>query len=72
MEISGQLHVPTALPLGKEHGVHIEQETGWTAVPPVVLKRSKVSCTARNCSMSPPSTAHGLVTVLTLLSGSLK
>jgi len=56
MEISGRLHVPTALTFGKEHVVHIEQKAGWTAVPPVVLKWSKFSCTARNCSTSAPST----------------
>ena len=56
MEIIGQLHVPTALPFGKEHGVHMEQEACWTAVPPVVLKRSKFSCIARNCNTSSPWT----------------
>jgi hypothetical protein len=33
MEVSDQLRVPTALPLGKENVVHIGQEAGWAPEP---------------------------------------
>jgi hypothetical protein len=33
MEVSGQLHVPDALPLGKEPLVPIGQEAGWAPEP---------------------------------------
>jgi hypothetical protein len=33
MEVSGQLHAPTALPLGKESPVPIQEEVGWIQEP---------------------------------------
>jgi hypothetical protein len=33
MEMSGQLHAPAALPLGKEPLVPIGQEAGWAPEP---------------------------------------
>jgi len=33
MEVSGQLHAPAALPLGKEPPVPIRQEAGWAQEP---------------------------------------
>jgi hypothetical protein len=33
MEVSGQLHTPTALPLGKESPLPIGREAGWTPEP---------------------------------------
>jgi hypothetical protein len=48
MEVSGQLHVPAALPLGKEPTVPTGQEAGWAPEPVWTLWRREKSCPAGN------------------------
>jgi hypothetical protein len=45
MEVSGQPHDPTALPLVKQHPMHFEYEAGWAPeLVWVVLRRDKSLC----------------------------
>jgi hypothetical protein len=46
--VSGQLHVPAALPSGKEPAVPIGQEVGWTPQPIWTTWRRENSCPYRD------------------------
>jgi hypothetical protein len=50
MEASGQLHIPAALPPGKELPVPIREEAGWALEPVWMLwrKEKSVSCWKSN------------------------
>jgi hypothetical protein len=48
MEVSGQLHAPATLPLGKQPLVPIGEETGWALDPVCVLWKREKFYPARN------------------------
>jgi hypothetical protein len=67
--MSGQLHAPAALPLGKELSATIGQEAAWAPEPVWTLWRGEKSCTARNRTrafqpVAIPSKLSRLVAVL--------
>jgi hypothetical protein len=43
MEVSGNFHVPAALPAGKQHLVFMALEAGWARAGIVVVKKWKIS-----------------------------
>jgi hypothetical protein len=68
MEVSGQLHTPVALPLGKESPVSIGQEAEWVPQPVWTRwRREKIPAPSEN---NPSHPALGLVTITTEVSHS--
>ena len=71
MEVSGQLHVPAALHLGKIPSVFIKLESGWTQNPVwKFCRRGKFSAPTNNRRTD--CTVHILVTIQTKVGKNLK
>jgi hypothetical protein len=71
MEVSGQLHAPTALPPpGTEPSVPVEQGAGWVQKPVWRLWRREKSCAVgnRNWHMQPTASSVATPTELSRLS----
>jgi hypothetical protein len=53
LEVSGQLHAPAALPLGKKLAVPTGQETGWAPEQFWTTWRGENSCPYRDLNSDP-------------------
>jgi hypothetical protein len=53
LEVSGQLHAPSALPTRKVPAVFFEEEVGWAPEPVWKTSRGEKSCHYRNSNFDP-------------------